>query len=162
MDILHIPIKRYELVAIATFLLCLFGCAATGPTYERPSALESSASEIVIYRPDRFARGGNTFYVHLDGKEVAKLQNAGFAIIPTSPGSHELEIRGPAMDFAFKPIKMTVSTSAGGRLFVRFEPYMSGGIVATPFATVIPVAYRFALVPEADALIDLKTLRRSE
>ena len=162
MDILHIPIRRYELVAIASFLLCLFGCAATGPTYERPSALDSSASEIVVYRPDRFARGGDTFYVYLDGKELAKLQNAGFAIIPTSPGSHELEIRRPVMDFAFKPLKMAVSTTTGGRSFVRFEPYISGRIVATPFAMVIPVAYRFTLVQEADALIDLQVLRRSE
>jgi len=148
--------------SVSTILLFLFGCAASGPTYDGPSALDSQASEIVIYRPDRFARGGNTFYVHLDGREVAKLQNAGFAAIPTSPGSHELEIRGPALDFAFKPMKMAVSTIAGGRLFVRFEPYMSGGIVVSPFATVIPVAYRFTLVSEADALIDLRALKRSE
>lgn len=143
-------------------LLCLIGCAASGPTYERPSALESSTSEIVIYRPDRFARGGNTFYVYLDGKEVAKLQNAGFASIPTSPGSHDLEIRRPVMDFAFKPLKMAVSTMPGGRTFIRFEPYMSGGVVSTPAAVVIPVAYRLALVPEVDALIELRVLRRSE
>lgn len=148
--------------SIATILLCLFGCAASGPKYESQNALESNSSEIVIYRPDRFARGGNTFYVHFDGKEVARLQNAGFAVIPTSPGIHELEIRGPALDFAFKPMKMVISTTAGGRLFVCFEPHMSGGIVVTPFAAVIPVAYRFALVPEADALIDVRALKRSE
>ena len=66
------------------------------------------------------------------------------------------------MDFAFKPLKMTVSTIPGGQTFVRFEPYMSGGVVSTPAAVVIPVAYRLALVPEVDALIELRVLRRSE
>lgn len=147
---------------VTTILFLLVGCAATGPRYEDSNALDSKASEIIVYRPDRFARGGNTFYVHLDGKEVAKLQNAGFAVIPTLPGPRELEIRSFALDLAFRPIKLVLNVTASNRVFVRFEPSLSGGVIVNPGATVIPVAYKFELVLEADARNELRTLRRSD
>jgi hypothetical protein len=97
----------------------------------------------------------------LNGQEVARLQNAGFALIPTSPGNHELEIRASALQ-NFKPIKVLADTRAGARLFFRFEPFMSGGPVVLPSVTYIPVSYTLASVPEAEALIELRELRRSE
>ena len=150
---------RWAFVTVT--LLGLIGCAASGPLYGDPNALKPGSSEIVIYRLDRFARGGVTYLVHLDGKEVAKLQNAGFAVFPVSPGTHELEIRASALQ-NFKPMKVVVESKAGARSYFRFEPFMSSDPVILPNVIVLPVGYNFIEVPESLARVQLLDLRRSE
>jgi hypothetical protein len=153
--------RSLKVAVTAIISFCLIGCAASGAKYGGPTALDPNSSEIVVYRPDRFARGGVSYLVYIDGKEVAKLKNAGFVLIPTSPGSHELEIQASAFQ-NFKPIKVPANTTAGARLFFRFEPFMSGGPVVLPTVMYIPVAYSLVPVPEAQALIELRELRHSE
>ena len=153
---------RFSALALVIAALSIIGCAAGGPKYEHGTPLESAASEIVVYRPDRFARGGNTFLIYLDGKEVARLQNAGFATIPASPGAHELEIRGPALLLNFKPMTLRAITKAGARSYFRFEPYASGGVVVLPTVISIPVSYSFDPIPEFQALVELRELKRSD
>lgn len=151
--------------SIATFLLSftfsLFGCAASGPLFTQPIPLNSSSSEIIVYRPDRFAAGGATYYIHLDGKEVASLDNAGFVAIPASPGAHQIEIRASIFKY-FKPIKVNFETTGGARIYFRFEPHPSGLPIITPTVAVIPIGFAFMEVPPEQALVELRTLRLSE
>jgi hypothetical protein len=153
---------RYpKLALVAVICLCIAGCAATGPLFSGLTTITADSSEIVVYRPDRFARGGVTYFLHVDGREVAALKNAGFVTIPASPGPHELEIRASALQ-PFRPMKVNIDTKPGARVFLRFEPYASGGAVFLPALTYIPVSYNLLEVTEAQALIDLKELKRSE
>lgn len=99
--------------------------------------------------------------MHLDGKEMAKLQNAGFVTIVTSPGSHEVELHASAMQ-RFKPMKVLAEVKELGRLYFRFAPSLSGGPVILPNVIVLPVAYEFVPVPELEARAELRNLRRSE
>lgn len=153
---------RPSTLSLLTFVaFCMFGCAANGPLFSGPTPLDPTSSEIVVYRPDKFARGGATYFVHLDDTEVARLKNAGFTSIPTSPGTHALEIRASAMQ-SFKPMKVLAEAKAGVRLFFRFEPSVSGSPVVLPNLIFIPVGFGLEQVPENQALIELRTLRRSE
>ena len=154
---------RFSTVAVTTIILfCLLGCAARGAKYGGLTALDANSSEIIVYRPDRLQGGGVTCYVHLDGKEVARLKNAGFVLIATSPGSHELEIRPSALN-NFNPVKVPAHTTAGSRLFFRLEPFMPHPPIILPgIITYFPVAYSLAPVAEAQALIELRELRHSE
>ena len=136
------------LALVAAVATCVLGCAARGPLYGTPAELEAGTSEIVVYRLDRFVLAAATLVVHLDGKEVARLRNAGFASIPTSPGNHELELRPPTPLHLIVPINMRAVTRPGARQYFRFEP-------STYFNDLVPVS-------ESEALDELRELRRSE
>ena len=155
----NMPNFKAVLVAIISFFL--FGCAASGPKFNGLESLKFDSSEIVVYRPDRFARGGVKYLLHLDGREAASLQNAGFTTISASPGKHEIEIHASAFH-NFKPMKVSVNAKPGARAFLRFEPSSGGPPVVLPTAIYIPVAFDFEEIPEAQALIELQDLRRSE
>lgn len=149
--------------AVLVFLsLLLLGCAAAGPRFAGKTKLEPNTAEIVVYRPDSFANGGKSFSIYLDGKEVAALKNAGFVSLQTTPGTHKLEIKSFALDFAFKTITTEVTLKEFESKYFRFHSYLSGGVVATPFVTAIPVASRFADVAESQAINELQQLRKSE
>jgi len=147
------------LVALISFIL--IGCAASGPRFSAQAELHSDTSEIIVYRPDHFARGGVKYLLNLDDKEVATLQNAGFASILASAGKHELEIHASFFQ-NFKPMKVLLDTQLGSRVFVRFEPSISGAPIVSPSLIYMPVGYDFIQVPEAQALDDLKDLKLSK
>lgn len=152
---------RIKSQILILLVLQLTGCAATGPLFTARPALEPSTSEIVVYRPDAFARGGVTYRVSLDEKHVANLQNAGYAVFSTEPGTHELEISASVFQ-NFKPLKASVKTVSGGRNYFRFSPHVSGSTVVTPIIVYIPVGYGFEEVMETTAFEELKSLRLSE
>lgn len=156
---MHVPLRHLILLGFAP--LFLFGCAATGPKFQEVTKLNSDSAEIVVYRPDRFVRGGVSYYVNLDGSEVATLRNAGFVSLPTAAGTHVLQLKAGFMG-SFKPITTEVTLAAGERKFFRFEPSLGGIPIVLPGTVYVPVAYGFGLVAEDQAVSELKELKRSE
>jgi len=152
----------FKQIVFAVLSLLLFCCAATGPRFDGKTKLEPNTAEIVVYRPDSFANGGKSFYIHLDGKEVATLKNAGFVSLRTIPGTHKLEIKSFALDFAFKTITSELVLDESECKYFRFRSDLRGNVVVTPYAATIPVALNFSSVPEDQAIKELQQLRKSE
>jgi hypothetical protein len=138
----------------------LTGCAASGAKFHSLSKTPSESSEIIVYRPDRFIRGGASYQIHLDGQQIGILKNAGFIKIRTTPGSHILELKGGFMQASFRDIKTNVVSLSGERKIYRFEPIASGPIILA--SAYIGVTFSLSLVPEEVAIVELTDLKESD
>jgi hypothetical protein len=143
-------------------LLGLTACAANGIRFTGTPEIKDNKSQILIYRPDNFARGGNSFYIHIDGNQVATLKNAGYVALQLEPGKHVLQIKSFALDFAFKTITTDISLESGETKYYRLHPHITGAAVVTPQYAAIPISTSFFNVPEEVALQELPYLRLSE
>lgn len=154
--------RHFTLWALALGCLLLSGCSATGAKFQGLEKPDSDAGEIVVYRPDRLVRGGVAYYVHLDGKEVGMLKNAGFVALRTTPGTHVVLMKAGLQDFFMKARTAEVVLLAGERKFLRFEPSITGSPIILPNVAYVPVGFGFIAVPEGQAAIELRDLNQSK
>ena len=141
-------------------LLVLSGCSATGPLYDGKVEVREGKAEIVVYRPDTFAHGGKSYYVHLDGQEVATLKNGGYVVLETTPEKHTVEIKASALDLFFRTRTAEVLLQGRERKYLRLRPAIAGAFIS-PNLAVVPVSLGFTNVQESQALTELQSLRQS-
>lgn len=155
-------IRRYSLWTFGLSCVLLSGCSATGPKFQGLEKPDSNTGEIVVYRPDRFVRGGVGYYVHLDGKEVGLLKNSGFMSLATTPGTHVVLMKAGFQDLFRNAANAQVTLDVGERKFLRFEPSITGIPIVLPNAAFVPVGFGFIAVPEGQAVVELQNLNQSK
>jgi hypothetical protein len=110
----------------------------------------SNAIQIVIFRPDTFFQGGIPYQVNINGNEKATLRNGGFTVINAQPGTVLVEIRSANwLQALFRNPTLTLNTKEKDQFYVRATP-ATGNTVDLDVVT------------EADATLELKTLRESQ
>lgn len=105
------------LPVIATFLVILSGCSATGPVYEKVDSVPEGQALVYIYRPGKFLGGGVVFDVHAGGieedTEIVELRSGGYFPYFTQPGELQLWAKTESTT------SLTLDLNSGDRRYVR-------------------------------------------
>ena len=125
--------------------LLLAACSAAGPLYQAAPAPPDGSVLVYLFRPSRFAMGGQAAHFFVDGVEVASLSNGGYTWLHASPGSHLLKQTW----LGTRPIEVRTRWEAGQTYFYRLETS------AEPFF----IEWRLARVPEPQALPEISRCR---
>lgn len=108
--------------SISYIAITLSGCAMPASGHEfNISALNASATQIYVYRPSQYVNKGLIYYVYLDGKQVGKLRDGGYAIVNTSPGLRAVKV---SVDRGFGfgsrlDLQRTVSIASHQKVFLK-------------------------------------------
>ena len=112
----HMTFKRLAL--LVTFL-----CSLTGLVI----AQASNTASVTLYRPKRFSGSGLTPSIHMDGKQILRLDNGRYYTIEVSAGKHtfessmkkhapvEIELK-PGESFYLEMLILPGTWRGGGRL----------------------------------------------
>jgi hypothetical protein len=139
-------------IGLIATVAVLGACAtAAGPEFSKLEAAPAEAAHVYIYRKSAIYASAAAFDVSQDGKEVAKLFNASYLVLPVSPGSHKFGVD----ERGFTSVKFfEVNAQAGKSYFIEYDAskgwllglgLLSGG----------------ATQSESRALEDLKGLKRA-
>lgn len=88
--------KKIATLALLFVPISFFGGCSSASITSISNPEVSTASTLVIYRPDTWAAKWNDMIVAIDGDEIVTLHNRQFVPVLVSPGSHELSVRGKA------------------------------------------------------------------
>jgi hypothetical protein len=138
-----------SLIATATVL---GACAtAAGPEFSKLEAAPAEAAHVYIYRKGAIYASAAAFNVSQDGKEVAKLFNASYLVLPVSPGPHKFGVdeRGFTSAKFFE-----VNAQAGKSYFIEYDA-SKGWLLG------LGLLSSGATQTESRALEDLKGLKRA-
>lgn len=128
------------------------GCGATGPKFtsiERPSA---GSSAIYVYRPTRFAAGGFSPLLIVDGQIVGRFPNGSFVRREIPAGAHRIELRRPSEAYGkFYTRVHEIATETGSATFIRYDIEHQGPGTDIGFVQMTPGG---ALLPMFIPVID--------
>jgi len=139
----------------------LSGCGAKGQHFQAFQPIPSETAEVIVYRPDKLLHGGVPYYVYIDGKEVGTLRNAGYIIVQTKAGDHQLKVQAGFEDI-YKEVSAPMAVELGQRRIYRFEPSAAGIFLIGTNTAYLPVGLGLWQVNEDQAFSDLSSLRKSE
>ncbi len=95
--------------------------AAVAPAVESP-AVDSGTGTVIFFRPSKFVGAVLGFKVRENGKELGKLRNGTYFVLPVPAGTHQFEVQGEAKDV------LTLEVEAGETYYV--QGLLGVGIVA--------------------------------
>lgn len=79
---------RSATAILLAFILCVIGCAASGPPFESVPDPDGNSGVVTLYRLKAFTGGGGYPIVYIDGHEVGTLKNGGYGFYMLPPGEH--------------------------------------------------------------------------
>ena len=152
--------RSYYVITVAALLS---GCAASGPTFVA-SPSSSNQSIIYLFRPAKFANGGSSPDVVLDGKKVGSLKNGGYIPLSVSPGPHTLEIPFNAWNWDVRCASVTLQVGGGTSHYVAMDTDASLSVVAASKTPMTYVSRQCQLIelPAAQALPLIEQTRKSD
>jgi hypothetical protein len=95
--------------------------AAAVPATEGASA-DTGTGTVIFFRPSKFVGAVLGFKVRENGKELGKLRNGTYFVLPVPAGTHQYEVQGEAKDV------LTLEVEAGETYYV--QGLLGVGIVA--------------------------------
>jgi Protein of unknown function (DUF2846) len=159
-----------NVVAAVLALTLLTACGATGtsfkPEVDKP---QGNRALIYIYRPDTIIGVANADvpFIHLDGRQLARIRIGGYLAIPVTAGKHKLATTESVLgkDTGRVRGETIVTAPPGSTIYLR---YTEGFKQITPI--VLPVGifvesvgdYRFEYVPEPEALAGIANTKTLE
>jgi hypothetical protein len=116
-------------------LVSLYGCAATGPSYQdfsQSSALTEMKARLVLFRTRESAIASvRTADVRIDGVPAAGVRYGGFAFVEVQPGKRVLTVDLPDIR---GQCDLPVDTAAGKEYYFEVKPRVEGlgmGLIPT-------------------------------
>jgi hypothetical protein len=145
-----------KLLTLIALLTLLTGCAAPGPKYSIEAPAEGEAL-VYVYRVWRFANGGGSPTIALNGREMDDLENGRFLQFRVPPGKHKVEQLTSVWSWSLEAPPVMVDAYPGQIYYIELETdatmsYNGAGFTKT--STVL-----FQEVPGSVALPKLKSLR---
>lgn len=144
-------------------VVLLSACAASGPAFKAEPSRDNQ-SIIHLFRPSKFANGGGSPDVMLDGKKVGALANGGYLSLPVPPGPHTLEIPSNAWSWDINCTPVTLQVGQGAAHYVAMDTDASLSIVGASKASTTHIKRRCQLLelPEDRALPLIGQTRKSQ
>jgi hypothetical protein len=111
--------KAIKIITILTFFSLLQACATGGflPGSKTQFSQSENAAFITVMREWKFAGGGATHSLSLDGKKIVGVQNGTAYTFPVSPGKHYVK---------YDKFLETVVAKPGQRYFFKFKIVVFG------------------------------------
>lgn len=108
-----------------------------------------------------FLDGGIPYELLVNGKVSGMLRNAGYLTVETQPGTLLVEIQAANLmqRLSFDKVSLRLSSDANARVYIRASPKL--GTVIPAFAYVGRTRL-LQVVPEAEAIDDMRELKQSE
>lgn len=103
----------------------LFGCAATGPTFQDIDITNPESGAIFIYRADSFALAVRDAYFYVDDINVFDLSRNGYSFIVLPAGKHIVKQKW-AIDISRKSLEFPIEVEAGKKTYLSFETGVCG------------------------------------
>jgi hypothetical protein len=153
-------IQLYSAIIAAALLSA---CAASGPAFvAEPTS--GNQSTIYLFRPSKFANGGASPDVVLDGRKVGSISNGGYLPLHVPSGSHTLEIPYNAWSWDIRCAPVTLQTDASTTYYVAIDTDASLSFVAVSKTPMAHISRQCQLIelPEAVALPLIGHTRRSQ
>lgn len=148
-----------KLLTLVASLILLTGCAVTGPKYS-PEAPAKDEALVYVYRVWRFANGGGSPTIALNGREMDDLKNGSFLQFRVPPGKHKIEQLTSIWSWSFEAPPVMLEAHAGQIHYVELETDATmnyNGYGFTKTSTLL-----FQEVPASVALPKLKDLRAAQ
>lgn len=152
--------KRIWMLLVLSTIAALSGCGASGPQFRQELIRQSNdESTIVVYRFSQFVGKGYTANIVLNGEGMGRLKDGGYIHAAVPPGRHVVEIHKGFLETGGRyPTELNIE--AGQTYFVRYD--QSGQVFYQGTVAVPLVRDGFSVVPEEQALRELKSLKASQ
>jgi hypothetical protein len=116
-------------------VISIYGCAATGPSYQDFSqsiGVNQAKAHLFLFRTkETFQASARTASVKINGTYAAGVQHGGFALVEVQPGKHILTVDLP--DIAGQ-CDLAIDTAAGNEYYFEVKPRVEslGGMGLIP------------------------------
>lgn len=140
---------RPLLLLVVSFL---FGCAAQGPIYQKPSEPPNNYANVVIYRLPTMQGSAWATDFEVDGKEVASLRIRGYTRILVKSGTHTVSMG---------TLRLSLNAQAGQTYFVRYGTEVSSVLMVGP-TPIVEGKGLFSEVSMESAMRELPNYRYTE
>lgn len=155
----------FKLATLFLLVLCLVGCAATGPAFMPHNGVPQGEGVVYVYRTSPQHLSANSAIIEIDGKHVVNLEVNGYAAIPIKAGAHTITQRwkagvfgNPKLEGQSVAVKVRVTEGASNfvRLSASAESSREGAMVRTRFA------WALREIAEPVARAEIAVARRTE
>lgn len=120
-------LKYISSAILATTVLALTGCSATGPAFKEAASPPTGKALVYIYRPSAFALSLRDAHFFVDGENLVHLSNNGYTQTYLSEGRHQIMQRWNDTTLAAvlkggntKTVEVPLDAKAGEIYYFRF------------------------------------------